>query len=343
MNPRIIATIGPKSEDYKTLKALAEAGMNIARLNFSHATEEQWQKVRTSLSQIKEETGIDVKMMMDLQGPRIRVGNMSQKVKIKEGETYMFLYGKANVKRRQIPIDHPDLYNDVKVGEPFYLANGALEMEITKIRGKKIFAKAKNGGILVSRKGINIPETNLSNGILSEKDIKDAMFGSENGADYLCLSFVQTSEDINELRNLVSNDKVTIIAKIERATALEDIDNIIKASDGIMVARGDLGIEVPIEELPIIQKDLIRHAHQYDRPAIVATGMLASMMENPHPARAEVADIANAIFDGADALMLSDETASGNYPVEAVEIMKKIAQRTDEYFNSTNYLEQNLK
>ena len=338
MNPQIIATIGPKSESSAKLKELAKAGMNIARLNFSHATFEQWEETKKYLSQIKEETGIDVKMMMDLQGPRIRVGYLKHEIEIKKGETYLFFYGKANINRRQIPIDHPDLYKDVRIGERFYLVNGMIEMEVTKVRSKKIFATAKNSGILVSRKSINIPETNLSGSILSQKDIEDAKFGISNGADYICLSFVQSSSDIKELRKIIG-EKTPVIAKIERASALKDIDNIIKASDGIMVARGDLGIEVPIEEVPIIQKDLIRHAHQCNKPAIVATEMLSSMMDRLRPTRAEVSDIANAIFDGADAIMLSDETASGKYPVEAVKMMKKIAQRADEYFNSTNYLE----
>jgi pyruvate kinase len=338
MNPKIIATIGPKSESYETLKALAEAGMDIARLNFSHATYEQWTRTKQYLERIKEETGIEVKMMMDLQGPRIRVGYLPKEIEIKKGETYMFLYGKANLRKKQIPIDHEDLYKDVKVGEPFYISNGTIEMEITKIKKNKIFAIAQRGGILISRKGINIPKTNLTSGALTEKDKSDAAFGIQDGADYISLSFVQASDDLDQLRK-ITDDKVGIIAKIERGTALKDIDNIIQSSDGIMVARGDLGIEVPIEELPIIQKDLIRHAHQHGKPAIVATEMLTSMMNRPHPTRAEVSDIANAIFDGADAIMLSDETASGNYPVEAVAIMKKIAKRADEYFNSTNYLE----
>lgn len=312
--------------------------MDIARLNFSHATFGQWQNTRQHLSRIKEETGIDVKMMMDLQGPRIRVGYLAREMEIKKGETYVFFCGKANIKRRQVPIDHPDLYKDVRVGETFYIANGMIEMEIIKIRSKKIFAVARRGGILISRKGINIPETNLSSGILSKKDIEDAEFGVNNEADYICLSFVQESNNLKELRDIIDS-KTPIIAKIERATALKDIDNIIKMSDGIMVARGDLGIEVPIEEVPIIQKDLIRHAHQCGKPAIVATEMLTSMMDRLRPTRAEVSDIANAVFDGADAIMLSDETASGMYPVEAVKMMKKIAQRADEYFNSTNYLE----
>lgn len=338
MNPKIIVTIGPKSEDYETLKNMTKAGMNIARLNFSHATHDQWKKVRISLINIKKETGIEVKMMMDLQGPRIRVGNFSEQIEMNKDETYTFFYGKTNIKHKEIPIDHLDLFNDVKIGEPFYLANGLIKLEITAIKNKKIFAKVIRGGILLQRKGINIPETHLSSNVLTDKDIEDAKFGIANGADYVCLSFVQTENDLKKLRE-ITEKRSLIIAKIERATALRNLDGIIKNSDGIMVARGDLGIEVPIEELPIIQKELIRQAHWYQKPAIVATEMLTSMMTLPNPTRAEVSDIANAIFDGADSVMLSDETASGNYPLEAVRIMKKIAKRADDYFNSTNYLE----
>lgn len=338
MNPKIIATIGPKSEDRKTIEEMVKAGMNVVRLNFSHATFGQWQNTRQYLSEIREQSGIDVKLMMDLQGPRIRVGYLPRQMRIEKGSTYCFIAGKANIRRKQIPIDHPDLYRDVRAGDPFYLVNGTIEMEITKIRGKKIYALSKDSGILVSRKGINIPKTNLSGEILSKKDIEDAEFGIRNGADYICLSFVQKSGDIEKLRRIIDG-KAKVIAKIERGSALNDIDGIINASDGIMVARGDLGIEVPVEDVPIIQKDLIRHAHQRGKPAIVATEMLTSMMDRLRPTRADVSDIANAVFDGADAIMLSDETASGLYPVETVKMMKKIAQRANEYFNSSNYLE----
>ncbi len=338
MKPKIIATIGPESEDYKIIKSLAINGMNIARINFSHATYEQWQKIKSNLARIEKETGIQVKMMMDLQGPRIRIGELLNPIELNTDEIYGFVYGLENVEKKEIPIDHAELFKDVKVGEPFYLANGLIELEIVEIKDKKIFAQVNRGGLLLSRKGINIPKTNLSANVLTEKDLKDAKFGILNGADYICLSFVQSGEDIKKLREILRSN-TPIIAKIERANALKDIDGIIKNSDGIMVARGDLGIEVPIEELPILQKELIRHAHWYKKPAIVATEMLISMLNHPHPTRAEVADIANAIFDKADAVMLSDETASGNYPIESVEIMKKIVQRADEYFNNVNYLE----
>ncbi len=339
MNPKIIATIGPKSENYETLKELVKSGMNIARINFSHATFEQWENIKKSLCRIEEETGIKVKMMMDLQGPRIRVGKLHHEIQMNKDEIYAFVYGEADIENKEIPIDHANLFKDVKRGESFYLANGLIELEITEIKDKKIFACVHRGGTLLSRKGINIPETNLSGGALTKKDISDAKFGVKNGADYICLSFVQTGNDIDRLRKILGNTKTSIIGKIERATALRNIDEIIQTSDGIMVARGDLGIEVPIEEIPIIQKEIIRHAHWHQKPAIVATEMLISMMDRPHPTRSEVADIANAIFDGADAVMLSDETASGNYPIEAVKMMKKIAKRADDYFNSANYLE----
>lgn len=343
MDPRIIATVGPSSDNYKILKDMVETGMNIVRLNFSHGTYEQWNRIKSYLAKIKEETGISVKMMMDLQGPRIRIGNISKEILIKEGESYSFVSGKADTKKNEIPIDHPTLYQDMKIGHQFYVANGMIELEVTAIKNKKIITQAIRGGHLLPRKGINLPETNLSGEVITKKDIADAKFGAENGADYICLSFVQTGSDIKKLKKIIKNKNIQVIAKIERGTALTDIDNIAKYSDGLMVARGDLGIEVPIEELPIIQKELIRRAHWYKKPAIVATEMLSSMIDKPRPTRAEVADIANAIFSGADAVMLSDETASGKYPIEAVATMRKIARRTDEYYNGTNYLNINGK
>ncbi|OGZ63822.1 MAG: pyruvate kinase [Candidatus Staskawiczbacteria bacterium RIFCSPLOWO2_01_FULL_40_39] len=340
MNPRIIATIGPKSEEYDILSQMAAEGMNIMRVNFSHATESQWHKIKDNLARIKKETGADIKMMADLQGPRIRLGVLQKDVEIVKGATYIFFSGKANVAKNELPIDYPDLHKFIKQGQPMYLSNRLVELRVEKVSGKKIFAKAVTGGVASSRKGINVPETIIAGSALTKKDIKDAKFVAKNGADYVCLSFVQTSKDVEQLRKALADDAIDIIAKIERASALDHIDSIIKASNGIMIARGDLGIEMPIEELTIIQKNLIRHAHQYKRPAIVATQMLDSMAKNPYPTRAEAADVANAIFDGADAVMLSDETASGNYPVMAVSTMKKIAKKVDEYFNSTNYFEQ---
>ncbi|MDD4901757.1 MAG: pyruvate kinase [Patescibacteria group bacterium] len=340
MKQKIIATIGKKTESYEMLKALTLAGMDIARINFSHATYEQWNDIREKLKKIKEETGKDVKMMMDLQGPRIRVGVLPHELHLNENEVYCFSSRDADIEKKEIPIDHEELVDDVKLGDPFYLSNGSIEMNVTEIKDKKICARVERGGFLASRKGINVPKTHLSGGGFTPKDAEDAKFGAENGADFICLSFVQTPDDVRNLKNLLGDKKIPVIAKIERANALDVIDDIIKNSDGIMVARGDLGIEVPYEDLPIIQKDLIRHAHWHEKPAIVATEMLASMSEKPKPTRAEVADVANAIFDGADAVMLSDETAVGNYPIEAVTVMHKVVDRTDNFFNTTNYFDQ---
>ncbi len=344
MDTKIIATIGPASEDYGILKRLAEQGVNIIRINFSHASYDQYRRLRKEVQEIVRETGKDLKIIQDLQGPRIRVGELSHEIEMKEGETYTFMYNEGNINNLEIPIDHKELIDDVRAGEHFYLNNGTIELEITEVRDGKIIARVERGGLLTSRKGINLPQTNLKSGGLTDKDFNDARFALREGVDYIALSFVQSAADIHSMRAMITQEfpnqtPPKLIAKIERATALPVIDEIIKASDGIMIARGDLGIETPIEDLPILQKNLVRHAHWHNKPAIVATEMMTSMIEHPKPTRAEVADVANAIFDGADGVMLSDETAIGRYPLETVMMMKKIIGRTDDYFNSRNYFD----
>lgn len=336
MNPKIMANVGKRSANYELLKDMALSGMEIARLNFSHASNEQLIELKANLKKVKEETGRDVKILQDLCGPRIRVGELPEDVHMKEGETYAFSYQNCNLGEKCIPIDHKDIVSDVEIGHPFYLANGAIELTVTDIKKKKIFAIVERGGVLTSKKGINVPQTNLRGGGLTKKDEIDAAFGAKQEVDYIGLSFVQNANDVKKLRKIVG-PKVKIIAKIERATALPVIDEILKEADGIMIARGDLGIEMPLEDLPILQKELIRHAHWHNKPAIVATQMMLSMVEKSHPTYAEVTDVANAVFDGADVLMLSDETSVGNYPLECVKIMKKIIDKADEYFNKTNY------
>lgn len=337
MNPKIVANVGRRSGDYEILKKMALAGMNTARLNFAHASNDQLIELKANLKKVKEETGIEVKVFQDLCGPRIRVGVLPEEIHMKEGEEYSFSFDKCDANDKTcIPIDSKDLINDLEVGHPFYLVNGAIELTITKIADGKIFCKVERGGLLSSKKGINLPKTNLSGGGLTKKDEIDAAFGASVGVDYMGLSFVQSEEDIIKLRKIIGPD-IKIIAKIERGTAMPSIDKIIRESDGIMIARGDLGIEMPMEELPILQKELIRHAHWHQKSAMVATQMMLSMVEKSHPTYAEVTDVANAVFDGADTLMLSDETAVGKYPVECITIMKKIIDRADEYFNKTNY------
>lgn len=332
-----MANVGKRSADYQLLKEMTQSGMEIARLNFAHATHDQLIELKKNLIKIEQETGKRVTILQDLCGPRIRVGILPENIQMEEGQTYVFSFDACeSTDKTCIPIDHKELINDLEIGQPFYLINGAIELTVTDIKDGKIFARVDRGGYLSSNKGINVPMTSLSGGGLTPKDEDDAAFGAKHQVDYIGLSFVQTVEDVRKLRAIVGPD-IKIIAKIERATAMAHIDSIIKESDGIMIARGDLGIEMPLEELPILQKELIRLAHWHKKPAIVATQMMLSMVEKSRPTYAEVTDVANAVFDGADVLMLSDETSVGKYPLQCVQVMKKIIDKADEYFNKTNY------
>jgi pyruvate kinase len=342
MLTKIIATIGPKSDSQKELGALLAAGVDIVRVNFSHATYDQYKRIQKIVNRFNAESERKASIMLDLQGPRIRVGQMPDGgIVMKAEENYSFVYSKkAYVKKGDlVPIDSPDLYKDIKKGEMLFLCNGAIELKVTSIKNKVINATVVNGGVLSSRKGINVPDTNIKKGGMTAKDVKDAKFGIKAGMDYIALSFVQTANDVMRLRKILGKkSKVKIISKIERGIALKNIDRIISASDAIMVARGDLGIEVPIEDLPIIQKNLVRHAHWHDRPAIIATQVMTSMIKNPHPTRAEISDIANAVFDGADMVMLSDETTVGDYPLEAVQLLKKVIERAEKNIYKANVI-----
>ena len=339
MDAKIIATIGPKSEDYATLKALAINGLDMIRLNFSHASYDQYYKIKENINKLNSELNLNIKIIFDLQGPRIRIGKLKHEIEVLEGETYVFMHNKGNIDNLEIPIDDLRLIDDLKLGDPVFLDNGSMELKVVEINlSKKSFsAKVERGGLLLSRKGVNVPKTILKRNILTSKDLADIKFAQEVKPDFVAASFIQRAEDVVKVRKALKDENIKIISKIERGIALENIDNIIRESDAIMIARGDLGIEVPLEDLPIIQKNLIRHAHWHDKPAIVATQMMASMIDHYRPTRAEVSDVANAIFDGADAVMLSDETAIGSYPVETVAMMNKIINRTDKYFSNRNY------
>lgn len=340
MSTKIIATIGPKSESPENLIALFKEGVDIIRVNFSHATYSQYQRIQKVVNKFNLDSERQIKIMLDLQGPRIRVGQMpTGGIMMLEEEVFYFAYSNKPYNRKGdiIPIDSPDLYQDIKKGEMLFLCNGAIELKVLEIKNQIIRASVTNGGVLNSRKAINVPDTNIKKGGMTAKDLKDAEFGVKAGMDYIALSFVQTASDVKRLRKLLGKkSKVKIISKIERGIALKNIDLIISNSDVIMVARGDLGIEVPIEDLPIIQKNLVRHAHWHDRPAIIATQVMTSMIKNSHPTRAEISDIANAVFDGADMVMLSDETAVGDYPVEAVRILRKVIERTEKHIYKSN-------
>ncbi len=340
MNTKIIATIGPKTESKSQIKELIKAGVSFFRLNFSHTSYTQYRKVKKYIDELNKELKTEVKIIQDLQGPRIRVGNLlKDSYLIKKDDQLKFKYFRNNTEKESIlPLDSPSLYQFLKPKDLIYLANGEMELEVLKIEKKIISTKVLKGGLLTSQRGLNLPKTDFKQSGLTAKDIKDVRFALKIGVDYIALSFVQRASDILRLKKLIDNKKVAIIAKIERAIALDNIDSIIKVSDAIMVARGDLGIEVPMEELPIIQKHLVRHAHWHDKPAIIATQVMTSMINNARPTRAEISDIANAVLDGADMIMLSDETAIGNHSVLAINYLKKTIIRTKQYLYKDNVI-----
>jgi pyruvate kinase len=334
MRTKIIITIGPKSEDPGKLIPLLEAGADIIRVNFSHASQTQYKKVRKIITDFNKKTGSKVGMLLDLQGPRIRVGKMpAGGIILEDGEIFHFVYSKKPYEVGGIiPIDNKDLSTDIKKGDPLFLCNGEIELIVIKVTGKVITGKVIHGGVLTSNKAINVPNTNMRKGGLTTKDLKDLRFGLKAGMEYVGLSFVQTATDVMKLKKeLGKNSEVRIVSKIERGIALKNIDRIISVSDFIMIARGDLGIETPIEDLPLVQKNLIRHSHWHSTPTIIATQVMTSMIKNPVPTRAEVSDIANAVLDGADAIMLSDETSVGDHALLAVKILKKVIERTEHY------------
>ena len=325
---KIICTLGPASSSPEILETMIIAGMDIARFNFSHATEEQFLQLTGSLKYIGKKHNKKIEILADLQGPRIRVGKLPPKGKeLVVDETIVFTADPKN--QNDIFIDDPYLHENIEVDHPIYLVNGDIELIVTGKNDNKITAKVIRGGVLYSRKAVNVPQTNLTTSGLTDKDLKDSSFTAANNADYIALSFVKDASDVQKLREHIQNSSAKIIAKIERLQALQALDGIITASDAIMVARGDLGIEVPLEELPLIQKDIIKRCLIQQKPSIVATQLLMSMVNHHRPTRAEVTDVANAVLEGAWGLMLCDETSFGNYPVEAVEYLAKIIDRIE--------------
>lgn len=319
---KIVCTIGPSSWDYPTLKKLSEAGMNVARLNFSHGSHaEKGQQIQT-IRKISKELGKSIAIMADLQGPKLRLGTIDGIRKITKGESITL---SLNPTLDEIPIQF-DLSPFVKKGQRIFLNDGLIELKVNSIAGKSIKAIAHNSGAISSHKGINIPDTYMQGSVFTPKDITDAKFALEANVDYLALSFIQKATDLKPVKKLIqeANSKTKIVVKIEKNEAVSDLEEIMKDTDAVMVARGDLAIETKAAEVPIIQQKIIKLGRSYHRPVIVATQMLESMVENPRPTRAEVSDVANAVLDQADCVMLSAESASGKYPVEAVQTMSDI-------------------
>lgn len=347
---KIVCTIGPASRDPETLEKLIEAGMNIARLNFSHASQEEHGENIDRIRAASKAVGKPVAIMTDLQGPKIRVDKVVEEgVPIRTGER-VTLTAKDVVGHREdsgaihatIPLQFKSLPKDVEPGESILIDDGLIELVVLETSEFDIQCEVITGGVVKGNKGINLPGTNLAVQAITEKDRKDLEFALSKGVDLVALSFVRQPEDVHQLKGLIADccpegERALVIAKIEKPQALAHIEEIIAAADGIMVARGDLGIEIPAERVPVAQKQLIREANKVGKPVITATQMLDSMVRNPRPTRAEASDVANAILDGTDAIMLSGETAVGKYPLEAVRTMVQIASEIEAAFKPDHW------
>ncbi|QRN85863.1 pyruvate kinase [Clostridia bacterium] len=324
---KIICTIGPASEKDEILREMIAGGMNVARLNFSHGNHQEHLVRIKKIRKIAEELGKNVAIMLDTKGPEIRTGELaSSNVILHTGDNLILTTEPIVGNQDRLYVSYEKLPEEVSVKDQILLDDGLISLIVSKIEGKEIFCQIENGGKIKPRMGVNVPGEKLNLPFLSEKDKQDILFGIKNGIDFIALSFVRDKYEVEQVRALLDENEsnIHIIAKIENIFAVENIKSIIKVSDGIMVARGDLGVEIPIEEIPIIQKKIIRYCFERATPVITATQMLDSMIRNPRPTRAEVTDVANAVLDGTDCVMLSGETAAGDYPLLTLKTMIKI-------------------
>ncbi len=330
---KIICTIGPASEAESVMKEMFKNGMNVGRINMSHGNHVEHKQRIETFRQVRDELGIEGAVLLDTKGPEIRVGTFENGyVELKDGEEFVLTTDEIVGDFRRCSITYNRLPAEVVKGTTILLDDGKLELIVIDIRGANIICKVLHGGMLSDRKGVNVPSVKLSMEYLSEKDIKDILFGISMDVDYIAASFVRKAEDVLAIRNLLKEndgDQIGIISKIESNEGIENLEEILKVSDGIMIARGDMGVEIAFEKLPAIQKKIIRRCMESGKIAVTATQMLESMISNPVPTRAEITDVANAIFDGTGAIMLSGETAAGRYPVEAVSAMSRIAMQAE--------------
>lgn len=330
---KIVCTIGPASESPQTIRALIRAGMNVARLNFSHGALEEHRQRIMNLREAADELGANLALLLDIQGPKIRIGRLtSEPVELIPGQEYILTVDPYEGDSNKVHVDYPYLNRDLRPGSVVYIDDGLLELLVTEIRGSDVVCQVVVGGELLSRKGLSLPGIDVDLPPITREDAEHIRFGVKHGVDFIAASFVRKAEHVEAVRQIVREAGGTqhIVAKIESNAGLRNIDEIVAASDGIMVARGDLGVEIAAEEVPLAQKMLIRKCNRAGKPVITATQMLDSMIRNPRPTRAEVTDVANAIFEGTDCVMLSGETAMGRYPVRAVQVMDKIACRMEQ-------------
>ncbi|NHQ75425.1 pyruvate kinase [Roseovarius gahaiensis] len=329
-NVKIVATLGPASSDYDTIRALHEAGADVFRLNMSHGIHEEIAEKHRIIRQIEEELDSPISILADLQGPKLRVGVFANgEEELKEGAAFRLDLDKAEGDATRVCLPHPEIFAALEPGAGLLVNDGKIRLKVTDCGADFAMTEVITGGTISNRKGVNVPDVVLPLAALSDKDRKDLEFVCDLGVDWLALSFVQRAEDVTEARELVAG-RAAILSKIEKPSAVKGFDAILDASDGIMVARGDLGVELPVQNVPPIQKRLVRKCRAAAKPVIVATQMLESMIESPMPTRAEVSDVATAIYEGSDAIMLSAESAAGDYPVEAVTTMDNVAREVED-------------
>ncbi|MEY8339349.1 pyruvate kinase [Lachnospiraceae bacterium 62-35] len=338
---KIICTMGPNTKDREVLKALALNGMDIARFNFSHGDYEEHKERLELLESIRQELDLPIASLLDTKGPEIRTGLLKDdnKILLKEGQTFTLSTIERTSGEDGAYINYDRLHEDVVPGNKILIDDGLIELEVTEVKGTDIVCTIINGGELGARKGVNVPNVKIKLPALTDKDKQDILFGIEAGFDFIAASFVRTADAIYEIRKILEEHgaNMGIIAKIENAEGIDNLDEIIEASDGIMVARGDMGVEIPAEKVPYIQKMIIEKCNKACKSVITATQMLDSMIRNPRPTRAEVTDVANAVYDGTDVVMLSGETAMGKYPIEAVKMMSHIVEEAESHLDYDEY------
>ena len=347
MRTKIVCTIGPSSESEEVLEQLVNEGMSVARLNFSHGSIPEHKIKIDRIKKVREKLKRPVAIMFDTKGPEIRLGNLKDDMEpyLNVDDEYVLTTEDITGDEKIASITYKELPKDIKKGDSILIDDGLIELKVESVTGDEIHTKVVNGGFIKSKKGVNVPNVKLRLPSLTEKDIADLKFGVKEDIDFVAASFVRTKEDVLNIRSVLESEgmyNIQIISKIENKEGLENIDDIIEVSDGIMVARGDLGVEIPTEEVPIVQKEIIKKCNLKGKPVITATQMLDSMIRNPRPTRAEANDVANAVLDGSDAIMLSGETASGAYPVEAVKTMAKIARAMEESIDYDELLREKI-
>ncbi len=330
---KIICTLGPSTDNDYILRELILSGMDVARFNFSHADHEEHLTRLRKIEKLRKELNIPVATLLDTKGPEIRIGDFkdNKKIHLKEGQTFTLTTRPIEGDETQVSITYPNLIYDIDPGTTILIDDGLVEMTVLEMTPTDIICKVKNAGIITNKKGVNVPGIHLSMPFISDKDREDILFAIKHNYDFIAASFVRTAEDIRDIRKMLNkhNSQTKVIAKIENMQGVENIDEIIEVADGIMIARGDMGVEMPYEDLPSIQKTIIKKVYNAGKQVITATQMLDSMMKNPRPTRAETTDVANAIYDGTSAIMLSGETAAGAYPLEALKAMVRITLRTE--------------